>query len=196
MKARAITIVALVLLLTLTAALYAQEVDPLAIVNAWVAALNAGDVDGALSYLADDAVLTFIPPPIPGDDGIFSGKDEIRGWYEGLVAAQGVTTKGDCTVEGEQVTCLHDKYTDADLQKMGVDYLEMEWVATVRDGKIQGYTATMTPESLAKLAPPPESLAETGGIPLTSTLPLGLVAGGLAAVALAVGLRRLPGRAR
>ena len=43
-----------------------------------------------------------------------------------------------------------------------MDSIEAEWVATVREGKIQSYTYTISEESLAKLAPPPESLAEIG----------------------------------
>jgi hypothetical protein len=132
------------------------------VVNAWAAALNAGDVEAALSYLADNAVLTFVPPTMPGDDGIFTGKEEIRAWYQGLVAAKGVTTLSDCKVEGEKVMCL-DTYADAGLQGIGVDFLEAELVVTVRGGKIQGYTVTMTSETLAKLPPPPKALPGTGG---------------------------------
>ena len=163
MKTHIILMMALVLMLALPVALYAQETDPVPIVDAWTDALNAGDLDGALSYLSDDAVLTFIPPPIPGDDGVFSGKEEIKGWYQGLVAANGVSTMSDCQVEAETVTCLNG-YADADLEGMGVGSLEFEWVATIRDGKIQGYTVTMTPESLAKMEVAMAALPETGGV--------------------------------
>ena len=162
MKTRILVLTVLVLTLALPVALHAQDTDPLSIVNAWFDALNAGDVDAALSYLADDAVVTMVPPGTPGDDGIFTGKEEIRGWYEGLVAAKGVATLSDCQVEGESVTCI-DTYTDDGLQAMGVDSIEGELALIVREGKIQSYTFTMSPESMAKFPPPPESLAETGG---------------------------------
>ena len=178
MKTHIIAAVALVLILALPVALYAQETDPVPIVNAWTDALNAGDLEGALSYLSDDAVLTFIPPPIPGDDGIFSGQEEIGGWYQGLVAANGVSTMSDCQVEGETVTCLNS-YTDADLEGMGVGSLEFEWVAMLRDGKIQGYTVTMTPESLAKMETAMATLPETGGVAFP-TYALATALGGLA----------------
>jgi len=126
---------------------------PTSIVDGWVTALNVGDVEAALSYLADDAVLTFVPPPIPGDDGIFSGKEEIRGWYQGLAAGKGVTTLSNCQVKGEQITC-QTTYADAGLKSEGIDFLAFEWVATVRDGKIRGYTSTATPETVARLAEP------------------------------------------
>jgi len=195
MKTYVIAATALVLMLALPGALYAQGTDPMAVVNAWVEALNAGNIEAALSYLADDAVLTFVPPPTPGDDGIFSGKKEIRGWYEGLVKAKGVTTKGNCQIKGEKVTCL-DTYTDTGLQGMGVDSLEMEWAATVRDGKIQGYTATITPGALAKLEAAIKLLPKAGGNTSISLLPLWIGLGGMLILALGLGLRWASGRAR
>ncbi len=124
-------------------------------------ALNAGDVDAALSYLADDAQIT--------SDQAYTGKEEIRGWYEGLVGANGVSTLSDCQVDGETVTCS-SVYTDDGLQAMGVDFLEGALVLVVRDGEIQSYTFTPSPESLAKLPPPPATLAETGGGSLPAML--------------------------
>ena len=131
-------------ILVLPGALYAQETDPLTIVNSWLEALNAGDVDAALSYVADDAQIT--------SDQVYTGKEQIRGWYENIVSANGASTLSDCQVDGETVTCS-SVYTDDGLQAMGVDFLEGELVLLVRDGKIQSYTFTMSPESLAKLPP-------------------------------------------
>jgi ketosteroid isomerase-like protein len=183
MKTRILALTVLALALALPVAVHAQDMDPLSIVNAWLDALNASDVDTALSYLADEAVVTMVPPATPDDDGIFTGKDEIRGWYEGLVAAEGVATLSDCQVEGESVTCI-DTYTDGGLQAMGIDAIEGPLVLIVREGKVQSYTFTMSPESMAKFAPPPESLAETGGdaLPahaLIASLGMLIVGGGL-----------------
>ena len=179
-------------ILALPVALYAQETDPLAIVNSWLERLNAGDVDAALSYLADDAQIT--------SDKVYTGKEEIRGWYEAQVEANAVSTLSDCQVDGETVTC-QSVYTDDGLQAMGVDSLEGELVLTVSDGKIQTYAFTMSPESLAKLPPPPQTLAETGGgsvSPDQVVVTLGglLVAGGLLSTSLSFGLRRLLGASR
>jgi hypothetical protein len=157
-------------ILMLSGVLYAQEADPLTIVNDWLEALNAGDVDAALSYLADDAQIT--------SNQAYTGKQEIRGWYEAQVEANGVSTLSDCQVDGETVTC-DSAYTDDGLQAMGVDFLEGELVLVVRDGTIQSYTFTMSPESLAKLPPPPTTLAETGGGGL-SPFHLVVALGGLA----------------
>ncbi|MFN2291430.1 MAG: nuclear transport factor 2 family protein [Anaerolineae bacterium] len=180
----AVTVVAAVLTLPMT--LYAQETDPLTIVNSWLEALNSGDVDAALSYLADGAQIT--------SDRVYTGKEEIRGWYERQVEANAVSTLSDCQVDGETVTC-QSVYADDGLQAIGVDSLEGELVLVVSDGKIQSYTFTMSPESLAKLPPPPETLAETGGDSLSPAhivMTLGglLVAGGLLMTALGLERRR------
>lgn len=182
MKMRIVALMALVAMLGLPSALYAQETDPLSVVNAWHDALNGYDIDAALSYLADGAEVTIVPP-LDGGSGVYSGKEEIRGLYEGFVAANFSCALSDCQVEDETVSCI-DTYTDDGLKAMGVDFVEGAWVATVRDGKIQSYTYTISAESLAKFPPPPEAVPVTGGGVLPSyTLVIALgaltLAGGL-----------------
>jgi hypothetical protein len=147
----------LTLLLLIAALLTACGPAPQEAINSWQEAMNAGDMDKALSYLAEDAVVTIIPA-MEGD-GVYSGHAEIRGWYEPLLASKGVTTLSDCNVDGEIVTCL-ETYTDEGLKSMGVDFIEGEFVAAVSDGKIQTYTLTIRPDSLAKFPPPPEPTIE------------------------------------
>ena len=62
--------------------------DPEAVVKSWNDALNEGDVDVALEYLDDNAAITIIPPPA-GMSGVFTGKEQIRAWYEGNAALNG-----------------------------------------------------------------------------------------------------------
>jgi hypothetical protein len=163
MKARMVAVMVSVVLLALPVALYAQESDPMPVIDAWVQALNAGDIDVALSYLADDAVVQIVPPA-PGTSGVFAGKGEIRGWYETIVEQNGVTTLSDCQVDGETVTCVNT-YAEDSFRSMGIDFIVGEWVVVVRDGKFQSYTFTMTEESLAAImaAMPPQAMPETGG---------------------------------
>jgi ketosteroid isomerase-like protein len=150
-------------LLGLPGALCAQESDPMSIIDAWVADLNAGDIDAALSYLADDAVVTIVPPA-PGTSGVYAGKGDIRGWYEGIVGEHGVTTLSDCQVDGETVTCVNT-YTGDSFTSMGIGSVVAEWVAVVRGGELHSYSWTMTDESLAALmaAVPPQAMPVTGG---------------------------------
>jgi len=175
MKARMIAVMMLAVLLALPAALYAQEPDPMSTISAWVEALNAGDIDGALSYLADDAVVQILPPA-PGTSGVFTGREEVRGWYEAVVGQNGVTTLSDCQIEGETVTCVNT-YAEDSFRSLGIDSVVGEWVAVVREGKLQSYTFTMSEESLAALmvAMTPPLMPETGG----PALPIYAVVAGL-----------------
>lgn len=132
--------------------------SPQEVVNSWLEAVNQGDIDTALSYLAEDAAVT-ISPAGPEGDAVFTSHTEIRRWYETMTAAKGITTLSDCKVDGESMSCL-DTYADEGLKSMGVDFIVGEWAATFEDGKIQSYTFSANPESLAKLAPPAEPKPE------------------------------------
>jgi ketosteroid isomerase-like protein len=182
MKTRIVVLVTLVTALGLPAVLAAQETDPLAVVNAMHdALLIGGDIDAALSYLADDAVVTIVSPLQGG--GVYSGKEEVRGFWEALVAANFSCVLSDCQVEGETVSCTNT-YSDDALRAAGVDSVTGTWVAIVRDGKVQSYTYTISEESLAQFAQEPEALPETGsgtwpGYTLVIALGSVAVAGGL-----------------
>ena len=136
--------------------------SPQDLVNSWQEALNNGDVDAALSYLAEDAMVTIIPPA--EGDGVFNGRSEIRGWYEIIASGKGSGSLRDCKLVSDTMTCI-STYSDEGLKAMGVDFIEGEWVATIKDGKLHAYTFTTTPDSLAKFPPPiptpVESLATT-----------------------------------
>jgi hypothetical protein len=131
---------------------------PLDIINAWQESLNKGDVEAALSYLAEDIVAN-ITPPGPDGDGIYEGKGEVRGWYETIVAGKGSGAMSNCQSNGDTYTCV-STYSDDGLKSMGVDFIEGDWVVVVHNGKIQSYTFTISPESLAKFPPPPPQLVE------------------------------------
>jgi hypothetical protein len=126
---------------------------PQDIVDAWQEDLNKGDIEAALSHLADDVVVS-ITPPGPNGDGVYEGKDEVRGWYETIVAGKGTGTLSGCQADGDTFACV-SSYADEGLKAIGVDFIEGSWVAVVQDGKIQSYTFTISPESLAKFPPPP-----------------------------------------
>jgi ketosteroid isomerase-like protein len=56
----------------------AQPTDPAGVVDAYTAAINAGDVEAALAFVADHAV--YMRPA-----GQFIGKDQVRGFIEDIV---------------------------------------------------------------------------------------------------------------
>jgi hypothetical protein len=133
-----------------------ESSTPTAVVEGFIEAQNAGDVEASLAFLADDAVIQFVPPPIPEDDGIFRGKEEIGGWYESTAQNEGQSAVSDVRVNGETVTALLT-YSDNGLKQLGVDFIENEWTVTVKDGLIQGYQVMMTDASLEKLMGRPRS---------------------------------------
>lgn len=126
---------------------------PQSVADKWQSALNSGDIDAALSYLAEDADVSIVPAG-PDGDGVYHGHAEIRGWYQTIVGGKGAGTLKACKTEGATLTCV-STYADEGLKSMGVDFIEGEWVAVVSNGKIQSYKFTITPESLAKFPPPP-----------------------------------------
>jgi hypothetical protein len=75
-----------------------------------------------------------------------------------------VTTLSDYQVDGETVTCVNT-YAEDSFRSLGIDSVVGEWVAVVREGKLQSYTFTMSDESLAALmaAMTPPVMPETGG---------------------------------
>ena len=185
MKTQLLVLTVFVLVFVLPVAIYAQEADPVSMITSWNDAMNAYNADAVLAFLADDAYIQLVPPPMEGHDGVFRGKEEIRAWWENLYSLNAASTVSNCQVEGETVTCLLN-YTDDGLKALGLASIDNDFVVTVQDGKIQTYTATMTDESLAALmaAMPPQAMPETGGnaFPISAVVPAlgGLaVAGGL-----------------
>jgi hypothetical protein len=188
MKTRLCAVIVSVVLLALPAVLYAQESDPMSIIDSWVEALNAGDIDAALSYLADDAVVQILPPA-PGTSGVFTGKGEIRGWYEAVVGQHGETALSDCQVDGETVNCVNT-YAEDSFRSLGIDSVVGEWVAVVREGKLQSYTFTMSDASLAALmaAMTPPVMPETGGLALPIPIVVAILGGLIGISGLGLGM--------
>ena len=180
MQTHLIAMTALVVMLALPAALYAQETDPVAVVMAEIEALNAGDIDAALALYADDVVIKLVPPIPPDSPDTYTGKAELRAWFEGLVA---VNWKGELEilqVEGDTVTTKSRTWADP-TRALGVAPLEATLVYAVQDGKIKGWTWTLSDESLAKLQAAMAALPESGGDAFP-TYALVMALGGLAIV--------------
>jgi hypothetical protein len=155
------------IILMLVILLTACGPKPQDVIDGWQQELNKGYIEAALSYLAEDVVVS-VSPPGPGEDGVYEGKQELRNWYATIVATKGKGTMRDCKADGDSYTCI-SRYEDEGLRSIGVDFIEGSWVAIVQDGKIQSYTFTTSPESLAKF-PPPEPVVEEARITTPETL--------------------------
>jgi ketosteroid isomerase-like protein len=145
-----IALMAMVIIFALTSSLYAQETDPAKVLNTLADALNAGDVDTAMTLYAPDAVLNIVPPP-PGLPGTYTGLKEIRGWLEILVGmnfkVEGVEI---LQVEGDKVN-LRVRASADFARGLNIAFLEYTEEHIIQGGKIKGYTTTMTEESAGKL---------------------------------------------
>ena len=145
-----IVLLAMVIVFALTSSLYAQETDPAKVLNTLGDSLNAGDVDTAMTLFAPDVVLN-IEPPLPGLPGTFTGLEEIRGWLEILVGMnlkiEGVEI---LQVEGDKVKIKVTTSSDF-ARGFNMAFMELIEEYTIQDGKIKGYTISITEESGEKL---------------------------------------------
>jgi hypothetical protein len=187
MRTGAILATVIVVLLALPVAVYAQEMDPLTVSEAFVADINEGNLEAATNAVAPEAVVE-APQAMSGEAGQEGtdpaaqeqqvGKAEVEAWIEGQMSANGQTTLDECTVvEGEIVICDASFTSDA-LVALGVDVIEGELKIQVNaEGKIQAYDFTPSAESVAELqAAAPEAAvpevaapeeAETDTMPAT-----------------------------
>lgn len=123
--------------------------DPLATVQALLAAENAHDVDAAVALFAPDALVTLALETR-------TGTAEIRAWQQELADGHfhmevlGTPEVASDSVAGDSVRFRNR--LDLDLFKqMGLGTVEGISEAQVQDGKITAYTFALTPESVARL---------------------------------------------
>lgn len=183
-------VLVLVAILVLPLVLHAQETDPASVMLAESELLNAGDIDGLMELYADDAVLTVVMGP---DTSLITGKEEIRPWALDYMAENFRLEYEVVGVEGDTVTLATQTWSDS-INALGVAPLVGTSVAIVQDGKIQGWTWTLSDESLAAFGAALAALPETGGgaFPIQAVV---VVLGGLAAAG-GLGLERVRRRLR
>jgi hypothetical protein len=119
--------------------------DPLTVVQAFDAACNADNIDGALACFADDAVVTQLPPPPLPDAGVYTGTPQIRARLELLLQQFHVTARNH-QVADDQVTWEATISADF-LRHMGIATVEDTLAAVVQEGKITSFTIMIAPES-------------------------------------------------
>jgi ketosteroid isomerase-like protein len=127
----------------------AQEMGPAAVVEEVYAAVSANDIEGAVALLADDAVLTLVPPP-EGLDGAFVGKEEIGAWFESLAAENGRFEFSDVSVEGNTATMKLTFYSDF-FDNAVAGPAEFDGAAVVQDGLWKSVSWVFTPEFVAEM---------------------------------------------
>jgi hypothetical protein len=113
--------------------------------------MNAGDLDGAMAYWADDAVVYFFGLPPTGTE-IYTGKEQFRPVFEENVSSHLQWEVDIGSIVGDEVNARAKNWHDFTRQ-LGVAPLEATEVYVIHDGKIVSYAWTLTEESLARLKP-------------------------------------------
>jgi ketosteroid isomerase-like protein len=125
--------------------------DPAAVVAAYVAAVNADDLEAILALYADDAVHMALPTP-DGTAGICRGKEQFRLFYE-----QGVANRDRIEVEDGTLVVVGDRVTfgarlaSDPWRKLGIESLESNAEAVVVDGRITSHVVMLSPGSAREL---------------------------------------------
>ena len=135
-----------------TARLAAISVDdPAAVIEAYIAAANASDLDAILALYDDDAFHIALPSP-DGSAGVCVGKEQFTMWYEqSLANGERVELEdGSLAVDGNQATFLA-KITSEPWRKLGLEALEAHSEVVVVDGRIMTHVVLLTPESVRQL---------------------------------------------
>ena len=125
--------------------------DPAAVVEAYAAAVNAGDLEGILALYANDAVHIALPTP-DGSAGVCLGKEQFRLFYEQSVANRDrlAVVEDTLTVTGDRVTFVARLASDP-WRKLGLESLEANVEAIVVDGRFTTHVVMLTPGSVRAL---------------------------------------------
>ena len=125
--------------------------DQAALIEAYVAAVNSGDLEAILALYADDAFHIALPSP-DGSAGVCVGKDQFRMWYEQSLANGDriEVDDGALAVDGNQAIFVA-RLSSEPWSKLGVDALEATSEIVVIDGRIMTHVVVLTPESVRRL---------------------------------------------
>ncbi len=131
MKKAAIVLMVLLVIGIGTACTPTEPVtDPIGVVQAFHDAVNSGDIDDAMSYVADDVEFIFL-----GRE--YSGKPEVRDWYQRIVDRKDQYELSDIRLEDGTV------YWTANVTSRTGPY-ETYFIAVVEDGKLVMFGETGT----------------------------------------------------
>jgi hypothetical protein len=100
---------------------------------------------------------------IPGAAKAYTGKQEIRAWYEEMVAKHTRLESEIVAVDGNKVTA-HSKVWDDAGKSLGIVPWEATEVYVIQDGKIKDMTWTITDECLAQLQAAMANMPQSGGV--------------------------------
>ena len=125
--------------------------DQAAVVAAYVAAVNAGDLEGILALYADDAVHVALPTA-DGSAGVCVGKEQFRRSYEQAVAngERLEVAGGTLAGAGDRATFVA-RLASGPWRELGIEALEANVEAVVEGGRIATHVVMLTPASVREL---------------------------------------------
>ncbi|HLL50515.1 MAG TPA: nuclear transport factor 2 family protein [Thermomicrobiales bacterium] len=128
-----------------------SDADPASVIEAYIAAANAGDLEAILALYDDDAFHIALPSP-DGSAGVCVGKEQFTMWYEqSLANGDRVELEdGSLAVDGNQATFLA-RITSEPWRELGLEALEAHSEVVVVDGRIMTHAVLLTPESVRQL---------------------------------------------
>jgi ketosteroid isomerase-like protein len=118
--------------------------DPRTVINGFIAALNAGDVEAVVAAFADDGTVKS-----PDGDSM-RGREQIRDWAASLIARHAHFESGPPQVDGGTATWTAQVVNDYSRQQ-GFAPLEVLLEAVVRDSQLTSFAGSYTPAAVAKL---------------------------------------------
>jgi hypothetical protein len=141
-----------------------QARDPIAVLQAMDAAMNAHDVDAAVALFADDGVYldTF---PAPKTTGRYVGKAPIRAYFQTIFAFINNAQSSNFRVAGDYLTAANQQsFNDPNLPPGFPQPIESHIYVVIQNGKIQSFTIDNNAGWLARRD---AVLGPTPGMPTT-----------------------------
>jgi ketosteroid isomerase-like protein len=125
--------------------------DPAAVVDAYAAAVNAGDLDAILALYADDAIHMRLPTP-DGTAGICRGTEQFGMMYEQDLANgyRIEVEEGTIAVAGDRVT-FSARLSSEPWREQGLETLAVDSEIVLVDGKIASHVEMLSPEAAREL---------------------------------------------
>jgi hypothetical protein len=138
-----------------------SKVSPSVPVVGEVIPLNAGNVEKALAYWADDANVKLLGIP-SGIRDSYSGREQVRGWFKKLIAQHFQIRVKIIKVRGDTVTARTEIWSDMTRQ-LGVAPLVATEVYVVREGAITSLISTISPKAWLRFQCALQAQHEGGG---------------------------------
>ena len=123
--------------------------DPIAVAKAMDETWNAHDVDGAVSFFTEDAIVRIVPPVKP-DKEVLVGWQEIREWAEDFMEEGFHVESSNYSAADNAVSWDSEVHLDR-FEQMGMDQIHFSAEAVLEGSKFKWFIARMDEEAARQL---------------------------------------------